>query len=68
MSLSDDEIRQRASLWLADHGNEAMRKARDTAAARQAAGDMDGDDDRLRTIAAIDEPRRSARPRHIGPT
>jgi hypothetical protein len=68
MPLSDDEIRQRARLWLADHGDEAVPKARDTVTAMQAAGDMDGADDWLRIIAAIEELRRSAQTRHTGRT
>ena len=68
MRLSDDEIRQRARLWLADHGDEALPKARDAVAAMQAAGDMDDADEWLRIIAVIDELRRSAQTRHTGRT
>lgn len=61
MTASDDDIRRSAKLWLDQHGDAAVTKARDIVAAAQAAGDADAADEWLRIIVAIEEMRRPSR-------
>jgi hypothetical protein len=64
MSASDDVIRRTAKLWLEQHGDKALNKARDIVVGLQAVGDVGAADEWLRIILAIEELRqRPAEPR-----
>jgi hypothetical protein len=55
MSVSDLDIFRSAHLWLEQHGEEAVPKAREMAAALRDKGDVDGADLWLRVIVAIED-------------
>jgi hypothetical protein len=55
MSVSDLDISRSANLWLEQHGEAAVPKAREMAAALRDQGDVDGADLWLRVIVAIED-------------
>ncbi len=55
MSVSDLDIFRSAHLWLEQHGDAAVPKAREMAAALRDKGDVDGADLWLRVIVAIED-------------
>lgn len=55
--ITDLDIYRSANLWLAQHGEEAIPKARELAVGFQVKGDLDGSDTWVRIIVAIETMR-----------